>query len=137
MNHYRWEELFIGQKETFSVTVTQEMLNCFGQITGDISPIHIDKYYARTCGFQNQVVYGMLTASFLSTLVGVYLPGEHALFQQVESTFLRPVYVGDTLTISGEIVNCFDAFQQVDIKISIHNQKQEKVLRGKIKVGVR
>ena len=61
------------------MTVTPEMMDAFRAITGDVSPIHIDADYARGRGFPGRVVYGMLGASFFSTLAGVYLPGEHCL----------------------------------------------------------
>lgn len=137
LKHYKWKELFLGQTASFSAIITEEMLEGFYAITGDHSPIHVNREYALAHGFADRVVYGMLTASFLSTLAGVYLPGEHALLQQVESAFLRPVYPGDSLTISGEITELFDAFQQVSIKASVKNQRGEKVLRAKMKVGVR
>ena len=58
----------------------------------------------------------MLTASFLSTLAGVYLPGERSLIQSIESKFVNPVYVGDELTIRGIILALNDTVKQIEIK---------------------
>ena len=79
MNHYTLAEMTPGLTEEFTVTVTPEMMDAFRAITGDVSPIHVDADYARGRGFPGRVVYGMLGASFFSTLAGVYLPGEHCL----------------------------------------------------------
>ena len=68
MNHYTLAEMTPGLSEEFTVTVTPEMMDAFRAITGDVSPIHIDADYARGRGFPGRVVYGMLGASFFSTL---------------------------------------------------------------------
>ena len=78
MNHYTLSELAVGQSENFTVTVTQEMMEDFYRLTGDDSPIHRSEEYAAGRGYPGRVVYGMLGASFFSTLAGVYLPGSTA-----------------------------------------------------------
>ena len=90
MNHYTLSELAVGQSESFTVTVTQEMMEDFYRLTGDDSPIHRSEEYAAGRGYPGRVVYGMLGASFFSTLAGVYLPGEHCLLHGVEAKFARP-----------------------------------------------
>lgn len=136
MNQYRFEDIYEGLKEEFQVTVTEEMLKAFCQITGDVNPLHMDENFAKEKGYESKVAYGMLTASFLSTLAGVYLPGERSLIHSVESKFTKPVYVGDTLTISGQVTECNEMFSILTMKTTIVNQKGEKVLRGKMQVGI-
>ena len=101
MNEYTYEEIQIGQKESFKVTVTEEMLSSFKNITGDVNPLHNDEEYALEKGYPGRVSYGMLTASFLSTLAGVYLPGKYSLIHEVKLKFAKPVFIGDELTIEG------------------------------------
>lgn len=72
MNHYTLAEMTPGLSESFTVTVTEEMMARFEAITGDVSPIHMDAEYAQKRGYPGRVVYGMLGASFFSTLAGVY-----------------------------------------------------------------
>lgn len=136
MNHYRFEDIHVGLKETFQVTVTAEMLKQFCLITGDVNPLHTQESFAKEKGYESRVVYGMLTASFLSTLAGVYLPGERSLIHSVESKFTKPVYAGDVLTISGQVTECNEMFSVFTMKTTIVNQKGEKVLRGKMQVGI-
>lgn len=136
MNHYFFEELKIGQSEEFSVKVTENMLNSFKAITGDVNPFHNDEQFAVAHGYPGRVVYGMLTASFLSTLAGVYIPGEKSLIQSVEAKFVNLVFIGDELKIIGTIDELNSTVKQIILKVEIKNQNDEKVLRGKMKIGM-
>lgn len=136
MNEYTYEEIEIGQKESFTVTITEEMLDAFKGITNDINPLHNDENHAKSLGHPGRVVYGMLTASFLSTLAGVYMPGKRSLIHEVKSKFVKPVYIGDTLEIEGVVEDKHDAFKLLDIKYSMRNQNGVKVCRGTMNVSV-
>jgi len=136
MNLYKFSDVSIGLSENFSVTISQEMLKAFRKISGDVNPLHMDTVYAKEKGFKDKVVYGLLTASFYSTLVGVYLPGKYCLFHGINITFANPVYVGDVLTVYGEISHINDAFRQIEISGHITNQNNKKISKAKIKVGV-
>ena len=136
MNHYTLAEMTPGLTEEFTVTVTPEMMDAFRAITGDVSPIHIDADYARGRGFPGRVVYGMLGASFFSTLAGVYLPGEHCLLHGVECKFAKPIFIGDTLTVKGTVVGVSEIGSEAEIKAVITNQDGKRVTRGIIKAGL-
>lgn len=136
MNNYTYEEIEVGHTESFSVTVTEEMMRKFLEITGDVNPLHNDEEYAKGKGNPTRVVYGMLTGSFLSTLAGVYLPGRRSLIQEVKIKYARPVFVGDTLNIEGKVDEKNDTFSLIIIKVVIKNQNNEKVCRATMQVGV-
>lgn len=136
MNQYRLEDIYIGMRESFQVTVSAGMLEKFRQVTGDVNPLHTDTEFAKQKGYEKTVAYGMLTASFLSTLAGVYLPGERSLIHSVESKFVKPVFEGDTLTVTGEVTEINELFSTFTMKTTIVNQNGEKVLRGKMQIGV-
>ena len=136
MNHYRLADLTPGVTESFTVTITEEMMAQFYAITGDNSPIHMDADYAAGRGYPGRVVYGMLGASFLSTLAGVYLPGEHCLLHGVDFKFAKPIFIGDTLTVTGVVDEVNDTFREITIKASIVNQDGKKVTRAVIRAGV-
>lgn len=130
MNNYKFEELSVGMTESFKVSITEAMLDAFKGITGDVNPLHNDEEFAKAKGHPGRVAYGMLTASFLSTLAGVYIPGERSLIQQVETKFAKPVYIGDELTVTGEITELVESVQRLELKVTITNQDGKKVLRG-------
>ncbi len=124
-------------EESFSVEITEETMNKFLEITGDSNPLHNNLTYAKSKGYEEKVVYGMLTSSFLSTLAGVYLPGKYSLIHSVEVIFKKPVFISDSpLTVKGKVTEINDNFKQITINVSIFNKNQEKVLRGIMKVGV-
>ena len=137
MNEYKFEDIKIGMEEKFQVSITEDMVNSFCKITGDVNPLHNDLEYAKSKGYQEKVVYGMLTSSFLSTLAGVYLPGKYSLIHEVDILFKKPVFISDSpLTIKGTVIEINEMFKQFKIKVEILNKNNEKVLRGTMKVGV-
>ena len=136
MNEYRITDISAGHQESFSVTVTEDMMAKFRAITGDINPLHVSDEFAKEKGFPQRVAYGMLTASLISTLGGVYLPGKYCLIQGVEVRFAKPVFIGDVLEVTGEAVKVDRDLRYLEIKVTIRNQRNEKVLRGLLKAGV-
>ena len=136
MNEYRITDISAGHQESFSVTVTEDMMAKFRAITDDINPLHVSDEFAKEKGFPQRVVYGMLTASLISTLGGVYLPGKYCLIQGVEVRFAKPVFIGDVLEVTGEAVKVDRDLRYLEIKVTIRNQRNEKVLRGLLKAGV-
>jgi len=136
MNFYTLKDIKVGTSESFQVQVTKEMHDSFTASTGDINPMHIDKEWANDHGFNDVLVYGMLTASFYSTLVGVYLPGKHCLFQECKVGFNHPVFIGDILTITGTVTEINDVFGRVTVKATIRNQNNLKVSSAKLSIGI-
>ncbi|MBP3818129.1 MAG: MaoC family dehydratase [Butyrivibrio sp.] len=136
MNRFTYEDLAVGQTAEFSREITTEMMDKFCEISGDVNPLHKEASFAKDKGYPGRVVYGMLTSSMYSCLGGVYIPGENCLLQSVHADFLTPVFIGDTLTCTGKIVEKNDSVRQVVIKAAIRNQDGKKVSRAKIEAGV-
>ncbi len=136
MKEYQLEDIKVGMEESFQATITEEMMKKFLDITGDVNPLHNDEEFARDKNHQGRVVYGMLTASFISTLGGVYLPGKNCLIQGVEVKFKKPVYIGDTLTITGVVDEVHESVRQIVIKVTIKNQNGKVVSKGVLRAGV-
>ncbi len=136
MNKYSFSEMKIGLEESFSVTIDASKLDKFLDISNDINPLHVDSEYAKEKGFDDRVVYGLLTASFYSTLVGVYLPGKYCILQGIDIQFSKPVYIDDTLTVTGKVSYINEAYKQIEIKATIVNQYGEKVSKATIKTGL-
>ena len=138
MNCYTYDDIKIGQEESFAVKITDDMMSHFYDITGDCNPLHSkNENNEKLNDNPNAVVFGMLTASFLSTLAGVYLPGKYSLIQKVDVDFLIPVYSGEVITFYGEVINKNDPFKVIEIKVTAINSANKKVLRGKMRAGVR
>lgn len=136
MNDYTISDISIGMKESFFVSITDSMMHKFLDITSDENPLHLNEDFARQRGFNNKVVYGMLTASMISTWGGCYLPGRNCLIQGIEIKFVKPVYVGDVLEVIGEVSKVDYDLRYLEIKVTIKNQNDQKVLRGLLRTGV-
>jgi 3-hydroxybutyryl-CoA dehydratase len=136
MNSYLWEDLSIGMKHQFEASFTEEMAASFASISGDTNPLHVDRAYAASVGFEAPALFGMLTSSLYSQLVGVYLPGKYALLQGIDINFHAPCYAGDRLTTEGEIVFLLDAYHRMDVKASIRKANGKLVSKAMIRVGM-
>ena len=140
MNRYTLEELSVGMKASFERTITAEMEEAFRCISGDENPLHQNDEFAREVSkgkFVSHVSFGMLTASLYSTIAGVYLPGENSLIHSFEEiSFLKPVYVGDRLTVEGEITDMIRDLNLIRLSVKIKNQNGKTVSRAKMKVLV-
>ena len=136
MNTYIYEQIEVGHKESFKVTVTEADMDKFREITGDVNPLHRDTEYAKEHGYRDRVVFGMLTASYLSTLAGVYLPGERSLIHSVKTKFSGAVYPGDELTVEGTVTEKNDTFELIIVKVIIRNQEGTKVVKAEMQIGV-
>ncbi|MEZ9526170.1 MaoC/PaaZ C-terminal domain-containing protein [Enterovibrio norvegicus] len=136
MNHYSIDNITVGVKHQFLADITEEKLHAFTLVSGDVNPLHTNVAHAKKRGHPGVVVYGMMTASLYSTLVGVYLPGENALLQDIQTRFSRPVFVGDVLTVEGEVVEVHEALKRIEIKATIRNQNGKVVSRARIHSGI-
>lgn len=136
MNDFSYDDISVGQEAEFSRVVTDEMMNWFRALSGDENPLHKDVQFAKEYKFGRILAFGMLSASLYSALAGVYLPGKFCLLQGVHADFLSPVFIGDTLTVNGKLVEKNDSVRQLVIKAAIRNQYGKKVGRARIEAGM-
>jgi len=132
---FYWRDLKAGLSSGFNVQISREMIAVFGQLSGDLNPLHVNRDYALTSGYDDQVVHGMLTSSLYSRLVGMHLPGKFSLLQAIEITFREVVYPGDKLDIEGSIADMSVATHTV--RLSARIRRGETLLStARIRVGM-
>jgi len=136
LSEYTFDEIEIGLTKQFQITITESMMDDFAKLTGDFSPIHTDEDYASTTTFEKRVVDGMLLASFLSKIVGMYLPGKHALYFSQSLKFQHPCFVNDRIEIHGEVIDKSLATKIITLKTTISKDKRQ-IVDGIGKVMVR
>jgi 3-oxoacyl-[acyl-carrier protein] reductase len=124
------EDFFVGQKAQFSQLITEEVVKKFVDLTGDDNPLHTNKEFAEKSSFKGIVTHGMLSASFISTMVGKHIPGDGALWVSQNLQFLLPVRLGDELLIKAEITKLSLKERLMTLKTEILNQFSQKVLTG-------
>ena len=126
----RFEEFKVGDKATFSKTITDADILLFSAVSGDAYELHVDETYAKTTRFGKRIAHGMLTASLISTVNGALLqrPGGISVSQTLH--FKAPVYPGDTLTATSEVVEVIPARRRLRCKTTVVNQDGVTVVDG-------
>lgn len=131
VNEQTYEEIMVGDTAEVVKTITEADVINFAGLVGDFNPLHVDREYAEKTRFGQRIVHGMLTASFLSTIVGACIPGRNALYLSQEVKFVKPVFIGDTIRVRAEVVEKIDRQQRVILKTDIYNQRGELVVTGR------
>ncbi len=103
MNGLFLEDLSIGQAAELARTVTGADIEAFAAVTGDNNPVHLDEAYASTTRFGQRIAHGMLSAGYISAVLGTQLPGPGAVYLSQALRFRRPVMIGDTVVARAEI----------------------------------
>ncbi|RST73044.1 MaoC family dehydratase [Siminovitchia acidinfaciens] len=120
----------VGQKAQFSRTITESDLVQFAGLSGDFNPIHVDRQYAEGTFFGERISHGLLTASFLSRLLGMQLPGPGSVYVSQTLKFTKPVFIGDTITAKAEIIEVNNNRRLVTLRTTCLNQDGSIVLDG-------
>jgi 3-hydroxybutyryl-CoA dehydratase len=123
-------ELEVGQAAEFTKTVTETDVVMYAGITGDFNPMHVDQTYAQATQFGGRIAHGMLTAGFISAVLGMKLPGEGSIYMSQSLRFTRPVRIGDTITARIEVIELFPQKKRVRLATTCRNQNGEGVLDG-------
>src|SRR5436853_4119173 len=100
--HY-FEDLSIGMRETLMKTVMNEDVIGFATLSGDHNPIHLSDHFAKKTRFGGRIAHGLYTASLISAVLGMRLPGPGAVYLSQTLNFRAPVKIGDVVTILVEV----------------------------------
>ncbi|HFI0042065.1 TPA: MaoC family dehydratase [Streptococcus suis] len=123
----------VGQTGSFSKTITETDVVLFAGISGDLNPAHINEVEASKGMFKKRIAHGMLGASLISTVLGMYLPGHGTIYLGQNLKFLKPVAIGDTLTAMATIVEK-DEKGWLKLETTVTNQEGVVVISGHAKV---
>jgi 3-hydroxybutyryl-CoA dehydratase len=126
----RRAEFFVGQSESLTRTVTAAEVETFARVTGDANPVHLDETYAAGTRFGKRIVHGMLVASYISSLLGTKFPGPGTIYMSQSLEFLRPVFLGDELTVTATVTAYRPERAILTLEAVVRNQHGKKVLGG-------
>ena len=115
MSSYFFEDLSIGMDASHEKTVSEGDIHCFAEVSGDFNPVHMDEAYAAATFFKSRIAHGMLTASFISTVLGTKLPGHGSIYLSQTLRFLAPVRIGDTVKALARVVSLDMAKRRVQL----------------------
>ncbi len=97
LHGYYLEDLSVGMSDVFAKTVSEADIVLFAGVSGDTNPVHINQLFAEETPFKGRIAHGMLSASFISTVLGTRLPGPGAVYISQNLRFRAPVKAGDTV----------------------------------------
>ena len=136
-NELSYNEISIGQQESFIIKITESMVEKFSNLSGDLNPLHMDNEFAESSSFNKRIVHGMLLASFFSQLIGMKLPGKNALYFSQTLNFRSPCYIDDEIEVIGEVTEKSDSTQIITVSTTIFNKSKTCLIDGIAKIIVR
>ena len=125
-----YEDIQIGDTASFSKTISEFDIYQFAGITGDFNPMHINEAFADTTIFKDRIAHGILIGSFISTVLGMRLPGPNTIYLSQSFRFLIPVKVGDTIKATVEVIEKQDDKKLIKLNTQVWNQRNEMVIDG-------
>ena len=108
MQGFYFDELSVGQTAEMSRVVGAADIEAFAEVSGDNNPVHLDEAYAKTTTFGERIAHGMLSAGYISALLGTRLPGPGCIYLSQSLRFRRPVKIGD-LVVARVTIRTLDA----------------------------
>jgi phosphate acetyltransferase len=129
-----FDEITVGDTASLSRTLTEHDIQAFAAVSGDMNPAHLDAEYAANTPLHGVVGHGMWTSSLISTLLGTRFPGPGTIYLNQTLQFLRPVHIGDTVTVSLQVTQKITETKRVVMACKVVNQKGTAVLEGEATV---
>jgi 3-hydroxybutyryl-CoA dehydratase len=130
-----YDQLQVGEMSEFSKTISESDVYMYAGISGDLNPAHINEAYAQNTFFKNRIAHGMLTAGFISAVIGTQLPGPGTIYMRQKLNFLAPVRIGDTITAKVRVAEKLDEKKRVRLETTCSNQDGEQVISGEALVS--
>lgn len=121
---------YIGQTAELTHKYSENEVNMFAEISGDHNPIHLDTEYAKDSIFGKKIVFGFLSGSLISAVLGNVLPGEGSIYMNQTLSFLRPVFIGDIITAKVVISEINEEKKRILLDTVCTNQNGKIVIEG-------
>lgn len=130
-----FDQLEVGDSSEFSKTISEADVYLYAGISGDLNPAHINEVYAQGTFFKNRIAHGMLSAGFISAVIGMQLPGPGTIYMGQNLQFLAPVRIGDTVTARVEVLEKIDDKKRVRLATTCTNQDGTQLISGEAMVS--
>ena len=124
----------VGDSVQLTKTFDEAEIEKFAELTGDRNPLHMDEAFAARTRFKRRIAQGILSASLISTCIGMHLPGTGAIYLDQTLRFVKPVYVGDTVTLTATVSNIREDKPLLTLSTIWTNQHGERVIEGEAHV---
>jgi len=124
------KEINVGNIGSFTKSITEFDVYSFAGVTGDMNPVHINTEFAGESVFGQRIAHGILSIGFISNVLGTQIPGPGSIYVRQECNFLKPVFIGDTITARVEVIRKDEDKNRVWLRTYCTNQRQEVVVDG-------
>ena len=124
-----YSRLTVGESASFSKTVSEYDVYQFAGVTGDFNPVHVNTVAAEDSQFKKRIAHGILSAGFVSTVIGTQLPGPGTIYLSQQLKFRKPVYFGDTITATVTVAEKLEK-NRVCLRAVCRNQNGDIVSEG-------
>jgi 3-hydroxybutyryl-CoA dehydratase len=123
-----------GEEATLSKTISDEEIETFARISGDVNPVHLDEEYAKRTPFGGRIAHGMLVAGLISAVLGTKLPGPGSVYMNQQLRFLAPVRPGDRVTARAQVTDWDGTKGRVTLLTEVTNQEGKVVISGEARL---
>jgi 3-hydroxybutyryl-CoA dehydratase len=124
----------IGQTDRVQIDITDDLICDMAKMSNDYNPIHMSDEYAEKSIFRKRIAHGLVCEALVSNLIGTKLPGPGAVFVEISFRFIKPVYIGDTITAVGSVKEVIPSKAVLLIDVVCQNQNGEIVTECSSKV---
>lgn len=124
------QDINLGDSSSFTKTVTEADITLYAGYSGDFNPAHINAVAAENSMFGRRIAHGMLSAGFISTVLGTQLPGPGTIYMGQELRFVKPVFIGDTVTATATVVERNEEKNRLKLETVVTNQDGVPVITG-------
>lgn len=124
------DQINIGDSASFTKTVTESDIILYAGVSGDFNPAHMDAESAKKGMFGQRIAHGMLSAGFISNVLGNQLPGPGTIYMGQELRFVKPVFIGDTVTATVTVKEKIEEKNRLKLETVVTNQRGEAVITG-------
>ncbi|MFX3623023.1 MAG: MaoC family dehydratase [Ectobacillus sp.] len=125
-----YDDIQVGDQASLTKTITDEDIQAFAKLTGDVNPVHLLDSFAENTMFKERIAHGMLVAGYISTILGTRLPGKNTIYLSQNVAFKAPVKIGDTIRVVAEVIKKRDDKKIITLQTNIYNQHNKLVVEG-------
>ncbi len=129
-----YDQIQVGDSASMTRTITEDDITIFGVLSGDRNPAHFDQEYAESSMFKKRIAHGMISGALISAVLGMELPGPGTIFISQTIRFRRPVFIGDTLTVTVTVTEKNDEKKRLTFDCTVANQDGEATTVGTAEV---
>ena len=134
IENFTFNEISLGQSARLLRTLTLADIQGFAAVSGDTNPAHLDAEYANETLFHGVIAHGMWGGALISALLGTQFPGPGTIYQDQALHFVKPVRLGDTVTVTATVTALNATHKSVELDCQVINQRGERVLSGMARV---